>query len=188
MKRLGVFLSACVLGASMSAQAGERVVSETGLISYTIADDIAINASLTGVAGNAENGRKVAINRTKGNCLACHEMPIPEQQFHGETGPSLHGVAARLSEGEIRMQIVNPKVVNENSMMPSFYRVTGYNRLAKKFAGKTILSTQEVEDVVAYLLTLNSEESFADAFAAARKSGNASFEWNSKLYTTRIAN
>jgi sulfur-oxidizing protein SoxX len=56
------------------------------------------------------------------------------------------------------MQIVNSKVTNEDTMMPAFYRTFGYNSPLKKFVGKTILSTQEVEDIVAYLLTLKTEQ------------------------------
>lgn len=188
MKRFNLMVVACVLGLSVNAQASDRIVSEEGLVSYKITDEVAINASLTGVAGDAVKGRSLAINRKKGNCLACHAMPIAEQQFHGETAPTLYGVAARLNEGELRMQIVNSKVTNENTMMPSFYRVTGYNRPGKKFVGKTILSAQEVEDIVAYLVTLNSEETFSEAFATARKQGKSSFEWNNKPYTTQMAN
>lgn len=152
-----IALCAVVFGIAQMAHASERVVSEESLKSYTITDEIAVNAALTDQAGDPVNGRKIAINRKKGNCLACHVMPVPEQQFHGETGPSLLGVASILSEGEIRMQVINSKVVNPDSMMPSFYRVTGYTRPAKKFIGKTILSAQEVEDVVAYLATFTSE-------------------------------
>lgn len=141
-----------------TVHAGDVKVSEPGLVSYTITDGEAIKQPLTDKPGDAANGRKLAINRKKGNCLACHVMPISEQQFHGETAPTLYGVANRLSEGELRMQVVNSKVVNDSTMMPSFYRVSGYNRPNKKFAGKTILSAQEVEDVVAYLLTLNKDE------------------------------
>lgn len=115
--------------------------------------DGTIPTSLTGKAGDAANGRKVAINRKKGNCLACHQMPIPEQQFHGETGPALHDVGARMSEAELRMRLVDPKVINPDTMMPSFYK-TGQHRVLKKFQGKTILDAQEVEDVIAYLKTL----------------------------------
>ena len=39
--------------------------------------------------------------------------------------------------------------------MPAFYKNEGFNRIRKKFRGKTILSAQEVEDVVAYLMTIN---------------------------------
>ncbi len=141
-----------------SAYAASVQVSEPGLVSYTIVDDMAINEPLTDAAGDAAKGRKLAVDRKKGNCLACHVMPISEQSFHGETAPSLYGVGNRLSEGELRLQLVNSKVTNENTMMPSFYRVSGYNRILKKFDGKTILSAQEVEDIVAYLKTLTEEQ------------------------------
>ena len=39
-------------------------------------------------------------------------------------------------------------------MMPAFYRDTGFTRPLKKFDGKTILSAEQVEDIVAYLRTL----------------------------------
>ena len=156
MKKMALTLAAVLCAGS--AYAASVQVSEPGLVSYKIVDDMAINEPLTDKAGDAANGRKLAINRKKGNCLACHVMPISEQSFHGETAPSLYGVANRLSEGELRLQLVNSKVTNENTMMPSFYRVTGYNRILKKFDGKTILSAQEVEDIVAYLKTLTEEQ------------------------------
>ena len=66
-----------------------------------------------------DNGREVAVNRKKGNCLACHVMPIPEQSFHGEIGPDLNGVASRYDAGELRLRLVDPKVVNPGTIMPS---------------------------------------------------------------------
>lgn len=131
---------------AVSAQAQEMAL-------YQVVDDT-IPTSLTGKPGDAANGKKVAINRKKGNCLACHVMPIPEQQFHGKTGPSLLGVSHRMDEASLRMRVVDPKVINDHTMMPSFYKI-GQHRVLKKFEGKTILSAQEVEDVVAYLKTLN---------------------------------
>jgi sulfur-oxidizing protein SoxX len=109
---------------------------------------------LTGEPGDAVRGREVAINRKKGNCLACHKLPVPEQPFHGETGPDLAGIGGARSEGELRLRVVNPKVLNPDTMMPAFYRTEGLHRVMKDFDGKTILSAQEVEDVVAYLMTL----------------------------------
>lgn len=130
---------------AVSAQAQE-------MANVTIVDGT-IPSSLTGMPGDAENGRKVVINRKKGNCLACHKMPIPEEQFHGETGPDLAGVGATYSEADLRMRLVDPKALNPDTMMPSFYK-TGQHRVLKAFEGKTILSAQEVEDIVAYLMTL----------------------------------
>jgi sulfur-oxidizing protein SoxX len=124
------------------------------LVKFQIAGGERIDNSLTGQPGDPANGRKLAINRKLGNCLACHVLPIPEQPFHGEVGPDLSQVAGTLSEGEIRLRIVNPKVVNPDTIMPAFYRNDGFERVLKGFQGKTMLSAQQVEDVVAYLMTL----------------------------------
>jgi len=127
--------------------------SAADLKKYQINND-AIATSLTGKAGDPVNGKKLATNRKKGNCLACHSMPIPEQAFHGNIGPDLKGISSRYSEGELRLRIVNPKVFNSETIMPAFYKADGFNRVMKKFAGKTIITAQEVEDIVAYLMTL----------------------------------
>ena len=127
--------------------------SAAGFVKYKINND-AIAAPLTGEAGDPVNGKNLAIIRKKGNCLACHSMPIPEQAFHGNIGPDLKGISRRYSEGEIRLRIVNPKVLNSETIMPAFYRIDGLNRVIKKFAGKPIISAQDVEDIVAYLMTL----------------------------------
>ncbi len=115
----------------------------------------AVTASLTGVAGDAANGRKLFANRKLGNCLACHQNnDYLEQAFHGEVGPPLTGVADRWEEAELRGIVSNPKNTFEGTIMPAFYRTSGFFRNMEKFEGKSILTAQDVEDVVAYLLTL----------------------------------
>ena len=44
--------------------------------------------------------------------------------------------------------------LNPDTIMPPYYRTTGLQRVAKAFDGKTILTAEQVEDVVAYLATL----------------------------------
>tara|TARA_B100001057_G_scaffold176545_1_gene177354 strand:- start:994 stop:1458 length:465 start_codon:yes stop_codon:yes gene_type:complete len=120
--------------------------------------DGAVLASLTGVRGDAANGRKIFMNRKLGNCLACHaNQEMSEQSFHGEVGPGLDGVAGRWNEVELRGILVNSKEMFEGTIMPAFYKSAGYDRNLKKFEGKTIMSAQQVEDVLSYLLTLNEE-------------------------------
>ena len=149
------FLATVALGVALSSVIGLSSVADAPkLVNYKIVDEISIPKSLTGKAGNAEKGRKLAIHRKKGNCLACHKMPIPEQQFHGTIGPDLVGVGSRYSAGELRLRLVDSKVINEDTIMPSFYRNTGYTAVLKKFKGKTLISAQGVEDILAYLMTL----------------------------------
>ena len=115
----------------------------------------AVAASLTGVAGDAANGRNVFMNRKKGNCLACHvNDDMSEQSFHGEVGPELNGVADRWETAELRGIVVNAKKMFDGTIMPAFYRDAGFNRTLKKFDGKAILSAQEIEDLLAYISTL----------------------------------
>lgn len=157
--------------------------ADAGTVKYTVKDD-AIAKSLTGKPGDPVKGRAVSINRKKGNCLACHKIPIPEQQYHGNTGPDLAGVGSRYKPGELRLRVVNPKLVNEATFMPAFYRTDGLHRVQKKWQGKTLLTAQQVEDVVAYLSTLKEDTTFTDAFSWARKANLKLFEWKGKVYST----
>lgn len=118
-----------------------------------------LTQSLTGQPGDPEKGRQWFIDRKLGNCLACHQnSQVVDQPYHGEVGPPLDGVAGRWSEAELRAIVVNSKIaLHEDTIMPAFYRDTGFNRVAEKFAGKPILTAQQVEDVVAFLLTLKEE-------------------------------
>lgn len=146
-------LMAFAAGAALLLASGLSLGAE-GIAAYKVVNGNSIPNSLTGKPGDAKKGRATAINRKKGNCLGCHKMPIPEQQFHGEVGPDLAGVGSRMSEGELRARIVDPKLVNPETIMPSFYRTKGLHRVKKNFKDKTIISAADVEDIVAYLKTL----------------------------------
>ena len=113
-----------------------------------------IPASLTGAKGDPARGRAVVANRQLGLCLLCHAGPFPEERFQGDLGPDLNGVGARLSEGEIRARIVDPARVKPDTIMPAYYKTDGLNRVATAVRGKTILTAEQIEDIVAYLVTL----------------------------------
>ena len=138
--------------AAMLMMAGTAGAAE--LAKYEVVE-MAIPKSLTGKAGDPATGEKVFINRKLGNCLACHQVTALEAQpFHGLIGPTLDGVAERYNEGQLRLQVVNAKAINPDTIMPAFYRTEGLHRVLKKFDGKSILTAEQVEDVVAYLTTL----------------------------------
>ena len=111
-------------------------------------------ASLTGRNGDPSRGRQIVANRQVGLCLLCHTGPIPEERFQGDLAPDLSGAGARLSEGQIRARIVDARRANPDTIMPAYYKTEGFTRVATSFQGKTILSAEQIEDVVAYLTTL----------------------------------
>lgn len=148
MKKLPCILTALGILVAIPADAGDK---------YCVwkADNLSINESLCGLTGSAERGRKLAYERKKGNCLACHKMPIPEEQFHGNIGPPLDGVGSRYSAGQLRLRLVDMKILNPMTLMPGFYKnPDDLIRVMKQFQGKTPLTAQEIEDVVVYLGTL----------------------------------
>jgi L-cysteine S-thiosulfotransferase len=111
-------------------------------------------SSLTGAAGDPVSGKKIVLDRHVGLCLLCHSGPFPEERFQGDLGPTLAGVGARLSAGQIRLRIVDASRVNPQTIMPPYYRKEGLSRVAPSHAGKTVLTAQQIEDVVAFLSTL----------------------------------
>ena len=120
---------------------------------YNVSGD-AIPESLTGTKGDAARGRAIIANRQVGLCLLCHSGPFPEERFQGTIGPDMNGVASRLSEGQIRLRIVDPARTNPDSVMPAYFRTEGLTRVAPSVRGKPILTAEQIEDVVAFLLTL----------------------------------
>jgi len=118
----------------------------------------AIPQSLTGKPGDAARGREMAFARDRGNCIVCHAMPASDEKLHGDVGPSLKGVAGRLTEGQMRLRLVDERRLNPSSLMPSYYRTDDLKRVAAAYAGKTVLTAEEIEDVLAYLMTLRPDE------------------------------
>jgi len=130
---------------------GCAAISPDPLVRYRIESD-AINNPLA-APGDAARGRDVLMGRDA-NCLLCHAVPETGARFMGNIAPALSGVAARLSEGQMRLRVVDLARLNRDTVMPSYYRIEGLNRVAPAYRGKPILSAQQIEDVVAFLQTL----------------------------------
>ena len=122
-------------------------------VSYTVVGD-AIPDPLTATPGDASRGRAIVANRSVGLCLLCHSGPIPEERFQGNLSPNLSGAGTRWSVAQLRLRIVDGSRLNPDTIMPPYYRTTGLVRVARAFEGKTILTAEQIEDVVAYLATL----------------------------------
>ena len=141
------FFALSVAGCAATAPEGTD-----GPATYRAEGD-AIRTSLSGVPGDPARGREIVLARDF-NCLLCHAVPGAGGRAMGNLAPSLNGVGARLSEGQLRLRIVDPLRVNRETIMPSYYRTEGLNRVAADWRGKPILTAQQVEDAVAYLGTL----------------------------------
>ncbi len=122
-----------------------------------------VEVSLSGEPGNPEEGLKVFTGRALGNCVACHTVSalLDSVQFHGNVGPSLDGVADRWTEADLRGIVANAKNFYDGTIMPAFYKTSGFVRPGEGFTSKPateplppMLSAQQIEDVVAYLMTL----------------------------------
>ena len=114
----------------------------------------AIEQPLTATPGDAARGRAIVANRQTGLCLLCHVGPIPEERFQGNLAPDLAGAGSRWSAGQLRLRIVDARRLNPQTIMPPYQRTDGLQRVGVAWQGKPLLSAQEVEDVVAYLVTL----------------------------------
>ena len=159
--KFGRLVLATLFAAALAAApfAAQQAVGQgkAPLVKFKIVDEDSIPESLTGKPGDPEKGKKWSINTRIGHCIACHVMPV-DQPYMGEVAPSLVGVGSRYNAGQLRLLIVNPKVVNEETMMPAFYKADGLHRVRKAFVGKTMMSARQIEDIIAYLLTLKEAE------------------------------
>jgi sulfur-oxidizing protein SoxX len=152
-----------LVGVGLACAATNAVqAAETAPSNVTHDDYGSIAASLTGVAGDPARGAAVMTDRGLGNCIACHEVTaLKDAPWHGEVGPVLDGAGSRWTEADLRGIVVNSKMVFDGTIMPAYYKNSGYVRPGDLYTGKagpaempTILSAQQVEDVVAFLLTL----------------------------------
>ncbi|WP_292513507.1 sulfur oxidation c-type cytochrome SoxX [Mesorhizobium sp.] len=141
--------------ALMGLQLAASPVAGGGTGSYVVTGD-AIMAPLVGGKGDPARGAALISDRQRSLCTLCHSGPFPDSHLHGTLAPDLTGVGARLSEGQIRLRVVDMKRLAPNTIMPSYYRVAEEQgrRVATVWRGKPILTGADIEDIVAYLTTL----------------------------------
>ncbi|MDR3435520.1 sulfur oxidation c-type cytochrome SoxX [Telmatospirillum sp.] len=111
-------------------------------------------ASLTGRPGDIARGQAIVADRRRGLCLLCHSGPFAEPRTQGDLAPDLAGAGKRWTEGQLRQRLVDPRCFAPETIMPAYGRTTDLVRVATVFAGNPILTADEIEDVVAFLVTL----------------------------------
>ncbi|MCO6412401.1 MAG: sulfur oxidation c-type cytochrome SoxX [Thiogranum sp.] len=101
---------------------------------------VPVTASAAEAASVVEQGKAVAFDRKKGNCLACHA--IEGGNLPGNIGPPLVAMKARFPDkAKLRAQIWDSTKMNPNSIMPPFGR-------------QQILSESEIDKIVEFIYTL----------------------------------
>ena len=143
-------ISGPILAGALLALPGFAAAQEPR--NYAIVGD-AIPQSLTNARGDAARGRALVVERSS-TCILCHSGPFPEQKFQGDLAPDLSGSGKRWTEGQLRLRLVDASHLNAETIMPSYYRTDGLNRVGQPWRGKSILSAEQIEDIVAYLVTL----------------------------------
>ena len=154
LRHLGASVCMCGLALAPSVCLAERPSLPADYCHWSMRN-AAIEAPLCALKGDADRGRAIVADTHRGNCLACHAMPIPDEPFHGTVGPPLNGVGGRYTAGQLRARVVDEQGINPVTIMPGYYRDPArLHRVAPALAGRTVLSAQEIEDVLAYLVTL----------------------------------
>ena len=153
--RRSVRKTACITAAWLALAVA--AAESAALVSYRVVDDT-IPTPLTFRAGDPENGRAVYVDRERGHCLLCHQAAGVDEPFPGTIGPDLSDVGLRFTAAEMRYRIVDPTRSNPETVMPAYYRVDGLNQVGQQYVAKPVLTAQEVEDLIAFLQTLTSEE------------------------------
>ncbi|MBL8327500.1 MAG: sulfur oxidation c-type cytochrome SoxX [Rubrivivax sp.] len=132
--------AAAVLGATGSAVVGDG-----------------LPAALTAQPGDVQRGREIVGSRSQGMCLLCHAGPaelFADERTPGNVAASLAGVGGRFTEAQLRLRVADARRLNPQSPMPAYLRTEGLQRVAPAWQGRSLLTPQQVEDVVAFLRTL----------------------------------
>lgn len=113
-----------------------------------------LTQALTTQAGDPQSGRAILLDRRLGMCLLCHSGPFPEERLQGNLASDLRGVALRRSAAQLRLQLVDARRLNSDTLMPSYFSTEGLLQVGERWRGRTLLEAQQIEDLIAFLLTL----------------------------------
>ena len=146
--RMTLIVHLLVLGVCVSSM---NVQAQTS--TYAVIDD-GISAPLTQQPGDATRGSAIVTNRHVGMCQLCHQVPGSSDRFQGDIATGLAGAGARWTAPQLRLRIVDSRRVNADSVMPAYFKVDTLHRVGATWRNQPILNAQQVEDVVAWLVSL----------------------------------
>lgn len=150
---LGLILRASIAALLLLLPAAVFAQAAAAVLPVVVVGD-AVPASLTNTPGNAARGRTIVASRQVGLCLLCHTGPFPEERFQGSLAPDLAGTGSRWTEGQLRLRVVDAQRLNPASIMPPYHRTDSLTQVGSVWRSQPILAAQQVEDVVAFLRTL----------------------------------
>jgi len=146
MRVYGALICATLLAACAPGDAS--LLSPSLIVGDTIPEP------LTNKAGSASLGAAIFVERDRGHCVLCHAVSNLDAPFQGDIGPDLSDVGARLTARQIRLRIVDASILNPETVMPPYYRTQGLHQVAEAHIGAPVLPAQDIEDLIAYLMSL----------------------------------
>ena len=146
LKFMALALTAGCITATSAATAAQ-------VLPFRVVGD-GIPVALTTQPGDAARGREIAANRQVGLCVLCHQLPMAVDRFQGDIATSLAGAGARWTAPQLRLRIVDSRRVNADSVMPAYFKVDALHRVGATWRDQPILNAQQIEDVVAWLVSL----------------------------------
>ncbi len=117
-----------------------RLLTSASIAAFIGCLGIAPGIASADTASDIAQGKKLAFNKKKGNCLACHQ--IAGGTLPGNIGPPLVAMKARFPDFEkLRAQIYDSRVNNPNTIMPPF-------------GPDVILTDSEINKIAAFIYSL----------------------------------
>jgi sulfur-oxidizing protein SoxX len=132
------------------------IFSAIALSGFVVVGD-GIPQALTATPGDAVRGRAIVVNRQQGLCLLCHSGPFADVREQGNLASNLQGAGTRGTAAQLRLRVADARRLDPDGLMPSLHRVPPADiaqRVGAAWRSKPVLDAQQVEDVVAFLQTL----------------------------------
>jgi L-cysteine S-thiosulfotransferase len=103
------------------------------------------------ISADALRGEQLGRSR-EGTCVMCHQ--IETNGPGGSIAPPLAGTGIRYNAAQLRARLIDAQAVTPGTLMPSYFRVDHLVNVDPRFKQQTVFSAQQIEDLIAWLVTL----------------------------------